>query len=163
MFCRFSISICIPWIQTWASSADEATRSKFPRRPRNTSVKQHSGGNSSGILRNTSDWWPSRTTSTSPTETEGIAHLHLLLCLSKFSWADEGYFSSIQQLEPRRTENLLISNRNLLLKRKLSIAYSCMFNHSNKTYRCHTVHSKIRMGFYNPQFTLQFVGWLVHL
>ncbi|TNN36592.1 hypothetical protein EYF80_053249 [Liparis tanakae] len=69
MFSWFSISFLMPRIQDWASSADSATRSRLPRRPRKTSVKHRSAGNSSARLRSTSDWCPSRTASTSLTET----------------------------------------------------------------------------------------------
>jgi len=69
MFSWFSISVLMPRIQDWASSADSATRSRLPRRPRKTSVKHRSAGNSSARLRSTSDWCPSRMASTSLTET----------------------------------------------------------------------------------------------
>lgn len=69
MFSRFSISFLMPLIQDCASSADSATRSKLPLRPRKTSVKHRSAGNSSAMLMSTSDWWPSRIASTSLTET----------------------------------------------------------------------------------------------
>lgn len=63
------ISLRNPWIQAWASSGDSATRSRLPWRPWNTKVKQRSAGNSSAMLSRTSDWWPSRTASTSVIET----------------------------------------------------------------------------------------------
>lgn len=69
MFSRFSISFLMPLIQDCASSADSATRSRLPLRPRKTSVKHRSAGNSSAMLSRTSDWWPSRIASTSLTET----------------------------------------------------------------------------------------------
>ena len=69
MFSRFSISFFIPLIQVCASSADSATKSRLPLRPRKTNVKQRLAGNSSAMLSSTSDWWPSRTASTSLTET----------------------------------------------------------------------------------------------
>lgn len=69
MFSRFSISFLMPLIQDCASSADSATRSRLPLRPRKTNVKHRSGGNSSAMLSSTSDWWPSRIASTSLTET----------------------------------------------------------------------------------------------
>lgn len=69
MFSRFSISFLMPLIQDCASSADSATRSRLPLRPRKTSVKHRSAGNSSAMLSSTSDWWPSRIASTSLTET----------------------------------------------------------------------------------------------
>lgn len=69
MFSRFSISFLMPLIQACASSADSATRSRLPLRPRKTSVKHRLAGNSSAMLSRTSDWWPSRIVSTSLTET----------------------------------------------------------------------------------------------
>lgn len=70
MLSRLSMSLRIPFIHDCASCVDSATRSKLPRRPRNTRVKHRSGGNSSAMLSRTSDWCPSRTASTSPTETK---------------------------------------------------------------------------------------------
>lgn len=69
MFSRFSISFLMPLIQDCASSADSATRSRLPLRPRKTSVKHRSAGNSSAMLSSTSDWCPSRIASRSLTET----------------------------------------------------------------------------------------------
>ena len=64
------ISLRTPWIQAWASSGESATRSRLPWRPWNTKVKQRSAGNSSAMLSRTSDWWPSRTASSSLMETK---------------------------------------------------------------------------------------------
>lgn len=80
MFSRVLMSLRIPLIQDCASSADSATRSKLPRRPRKTRVKQRSGGNSSAMLRRTSDWCPSRTASTSLTETKNKKLIFKLGC-----------------------------------------------------------------------------------
>lgn len=69
MFSIFSIRARRPWIHAWASSGVSATRSRLLRRPLNTRVKQQSAANSCARLCRTSDWCPSRTASTSLTET----------------------------------------------------------------------------------------------
>lgn len=97
MFSRFSISFLMPLIQDCASSAVSATRSKLFLRPRKTNVKHRSAGNSSAMLRRTSDWWPSRIVSTSLTETSSGKINENLGVSWGFSWKIYIFFLKINR------------------------------------------------------------------
>lgn len=115
MFSRFSISFLMPLIQDCASSADSATRSRLPLRPRKTSVKHRSAGNSSAMLSRTSDWWPSRIVSTSLTETahkdKGWKTLPTQVQARQLSWVIIRDSSNLSRLPFDFVDILVLSKR----------------------------------------------------
>ncbi len=70
IFSTLSCRVRIPRAQCWASSGLWQSRSRLLRGPLKTKVKQRPSGTEPAISRKVSDWQPSRTHSTSMTETE---------------------------------------------------------------------------------------------